>query len=179
MGVVRLGNGHWRTPTDAEHAKMHAVPKKTASRAPNFCPGLETLARALYEQAEGEGLVPAIKGRGRGRPPRDFKLAGWVTTMVARVGEDKTAELLEDMSPGQPGDKGHRDGDVPPEARRKRVRAYLQFDEEHRAKMLRPDAADEVYRLPEERLARLERLIEHYISLAYEQWLHVEKTLND
>jgi hypothetical protein len=99
--------------------------------------------------------------------------------MVARVGENKTGELLEDMSPGQPVDKGHRDGDVPPEARRKRVRAYLQFDEEHRAKMLRPDAADEVYRSPEERLARLERLVKHHVGLAYEQWLRVEKTMDD
>lgn len=151
-----------------------SVAKKTAAQAPTFCPGIETLALALYEQAAREGKVPCITGRGRGRPRVEGKLAAWVAAMVNEKGVsvEKTAKLLEKMVPARVRGSGA-------EARLKRARRYLDLDKAHRVEMLRPGAADEAYRLPEERLARLERLIEHYVSLAYEQWLRVEKTLND
>ena len=156
-----------------------AVDKRTPRQASNFCPGIETLARTLYEQAVREGLVPPITGKGRGRRGRDWRVAAQVADAVTALGIEKAGELLQEKHPGQPGDLPHREKEVQADARRKRVRAYLKLDEEHRADVLRPGAADEAYRLPEARLARLNGLLEHYVNAAYEQWLRVEKTMDD
>jgi hypothetical protein len=111
--------------------------------------------------------VSPIMRKGRGRPPRDWRVAAKVAASLPEIGPKKVAEWLQKNHPYRV-----RAGEVrSAEAGPRRAKGCLEIDAARKAAMVRPGAADDVYRSPEERLGRLERLISHYVGLAYEQWL--------
>ncbi|MGH6885502.1 MAG: hypothetical protein ACREGK_05460 [Geminicoccales bacterium] len=142
--------------------------------SPNLQDILSAVAADLYDQAMRDGRVPPLKRVGRGRPGRNSRLAAMVAATVAKEGVEETARLLERKYPGQPGNKPHRDEPLSNEGMKRRVRRYVQQSREAQAGFLMPGASDEVYYAPEARRERLERLITHYVTIAYERWLRGE-----
>lgn len=145
------------------------VDKKTRPETVNFC--LDQLAETLYERAVCDASVPerARLKKARGRPRRNTRLAGMVAATLLDNDIHRTGALLDEMCPGQ--ETMGRHNKPSREALRKRVRRYAEEYEKAQLYLLSPQASEEFFNAPEQRLHDLRRLLDHYVVLAYQQWL--------